>query len=724
MLCCNETKLLQSSIAPSVVGNRKHNDGDNAAKDSQCTQRRPVEGTGEGPNGHTHDAVKPLSGKPDENGNGSADEPPDGHGHGHDEEPDTLWQAAMESFLGHCSRRFKIFVVAALVINVPVRYIFGTTVGAWLVLLEFLVTLAMALEAYPLQAGGLLVIEANLIGLTNPHTLLHEVTNNLNVILMIIFMVASIHFLKSLLLWIFTKILLQISNKIVLSVVMLLVATVMSAFLDALTVSAVVVSVCTGFLGVYYHVVKNSRLPRLNHLRKYRRRQEIRFQDYVGTKVGAPERKASKRGRDKAYSEDEVKEVLSKGDYGNGEEFEEPNGPRDTMDLDDINLEIPALQEIMARKISVPKLGESTPGGKLNDEEMKLYDDKKQKLDDDISRFNAFLRSLLMHCAVGTTFGGIMTMVGEPQNLIIAERMEWTFGEFMIKVAPVWATVLPCGIVVCILLEKFRRFGYGAQMPDDVREVLTAFEQSEYGKMTSKMKAQLGVQCIGAVLLVCGLIFHIAEVGFIGLMVVILLTSLNGITEEHEIAHAFLESMPFVSLLVVFFGIVGMIHDQELFAPIIDAVLGLEESLQTSVLFMVNGVLSMVSDNVFVATIFVDEIHKKFNEGLAADGSGNGASVEHHAAAAHGHSHHRVLAEHMSRKQYERLGISIVSGTNLPSMATPNGQASLLFILTSNIAPLVHLSYRKMCIMTLPYTIVATAVGLFAIIVLLPLVDS
>jgi NhaB family Na+:H+ antiporter len=335
-----------------------------------------------------------------------------------------------------------------------------------------------------------------------------------------------------------------------------------------------------------------------------------------------------------------------------------------------------------------------------------------KQIDESICQFQSFLRSLLMHSAVGTTFGGIMTMVGEPQNLIIAERMEWNFGTFILKLLPVSFTVLPCGILVCVLLEKTKRCGYGTLMPGDVRLILQDFEESEYGKMQGRVKAMLGVQVIGAIILCIGLVMHLAEVGFIGLMVVILLTSMNGVTEEHDIAHAFLESMPFVSLLVVFFGIVGMIHDQHLFKPIIGQVLAMDEALQPVVLFLVNGLLSMVSDNVFVATIFVDEIHDVF-VGTREGHSANGASVD-----PSGH-HRRLVGETMSRALYEKLGTSIVAGTNLPSMATPNGQASLLFILTSNIAPLVHLSYRKMVLMTMPYTIVSTVVGLLAIVFLI-----
>ncbi|MDK7286293.1 fumarate hydratase, partial [Bifidobacterium bifidum] len=36
------------------------------------------------------------------------------------------------------------------------------------------------------------------------------------------------------------------------------------------------------------------------------------------------------------------------------------------------------------------------------------------------------------------------------------------------------------------------------------------------------------------------------------------------------------------------------------------------------------------------------------------------------------------------------------TGTNLPSVATPNGQAAFLFLLTSALAPLIRLSYGRM----------------------------
>ena len=66
-----------------------------------------------------------------------------------------------------------------------------------------------------------------------------------------------------------------------------------------------------------------------------------------------------------------------------------------------------------------------------------------------------------------------------------------------------------------------------------------------------------------------------------------------------------------------------------------------------------------------------------------------------------------------------KLAIAINTGTNLPSVATPNGQAAFLFLLTSALAPLIGLSYTKMVKMALPYTIVLGGVGLLGILFIL-----
>ena len=110
-------------------------------------------------------------------------------------------------------------------------------------------------------------------------------------------------------------------------------------------------------------------------------------------------------------------------------------------------------------------MASSRPGDNLQDDSHVEAHNR-----DVLEQFRAFLRSLMMHAGVGTALGGVMTMVGEPQNLIIAKAAEWHFGEFFLRMAPVSVPVLVCGLATCVLVEKFNLFGYGATLPDQVRQ--------------------------------------------------------------------------------------------------------------------------------------------------------------------------------------------------------------------------------------------------------------
>ena len=79
----------------------------------------------------------------------------------------------------------------------------------------------MALRCYPLQPGGLLAIEAVLIGLTTPESVYEEVTAAFPVILLLIFMVAGIYFLRDLLLFVFTRLILRIRSRAMLALTVL-----------------------------------------------------------------------------------------------------------------------------------------------------------------------------------------------------------------------------------------------------------------------------------------------------------------------------------------------------------------------------------------------------------------------------------------------------------------------------------------------------------------------
>jgi NhaB family Na+:H+ antiporter len=66
-------------------------------------------------------------------------------------------------------------------------------------------------------AGRLLAIEAVMIGMTSPEHVREEIASNLEVLLLLMFMVAGIYFMKQLLLFIFTRLLLGIRSKMLLS---------------------------------------------------------------------------------------------------------------------------------------------------------------------------------------------------------------------------------------------------------------------------------------------------------------------------------------------------------------------------------------------------------------------------------------------------------------------------------------------------------------------------
>jgi NhaB family Na+:H+ antiporter len=225
------------------------------------------------------------------------------------------------------------------------------------------------------------------------------------------------------------------------------------------------------------------------------------------------------------------------------------------------------------------------------------------------------------------------------------------------------------------------------------RGIIESYTAEADAKRTKKENYALIVQAISGILLIAGLALHIAPVGLIGLGLIIIQTAFTGIIDEHSIGKAFEEALPFTGLIVVFFVIVAMIHDQHLFSPIIEYALALKPSQQPMMFYLANGVLSMISDNVFVATVYINELQQVFDA--------PSMTLEAKAAV---------------REQYENLAIAVNTGTNLPSVATPNGQAAFLFLLTSALAPLINLSYGKMVKMAFPYTIVLGGVGLLGVI--------
>ena len=476
-----------------------------------------------------------------------------------------IWRLFVAHFLGGSPDWYKRSIVALLVMN-PLLLVFaGPFVAGWAVIAEVIFTLAMARVCYPLQPGGLIVLEAVALGLASASGVADELVANFAVLLLLIFMIAGIHFLKDLLLLVFSRLLVTVRDKRALALAFCVVSALLSAFLDALTVMAVIIAVVGGFLTIL---------------------EQVRGTGVVG--------------------------------------------------------------------------------------------------DHDLAGFRAFLRDLLMHAAVGTALGGACTLVGEPQNLLIGTIMDWDFGEFAWRMAPVAWPALVAGSVTCVLIEQLGWFGYGNRLPDNVRTVLERHAAAATAARTPEARYLLGAQAVVAACLVLGLLFHVAEVGLVGLAVLVLATAFTGVVEEHRLGGAFEEAMPFTALIVVFFGAVAVIHQQHLFSPVIELVLAIDGGARNAVFFLANGALSAISDNVFVATIYIRELQTAFETGA------------------------------LSRADFEQLAVAVNTGTNLPSVATPNGQAAFLFLLTSALAPRVGLGYGTMVWKALPYTLVLTSAGVVA----------
>lgn len=494
------------------------------------------------------------------------------------------------NFLGNSPEWYKLVILGCLIVNPIVFFAAGGFIAGWLLIAEFIFTLMMALRCYPMQPGGLLVLEAVAIGMAGDHAhaaeaIYREVRENLPVILLLIFMVPAVYFNKEILLFTFRKLIVHVRNKVALALLFCFAGAFLSAWLDALTVIAVIIAIAIGFYEVYHRFASGA-LEHHNHDHK---------------------------------SDDAIMEHHR----------------------------------------------------------------------EDLAEFRGFLQNIAMHGAVGTALGGAMTLVGEPQNLIIGSVMGWDFREFFFHMIPVTLPVFLVGLATAALVEITGTFGYGYKLPERVWEVMHEADRRATESRSSRDTARLWVQALGVILIILGLGFHIAEVGLVGLGVLVLVTSLNGVTEEHQIGKSFEASMPFTGVLVVFFVLVAIIHEQHLFTPLITSVLALGGSEQLAFMYLANAILSCVSDNVFVALTYITETKRIFDAGG------------------------------IDPAQYEKLAIAINMGTNIPSIATPNGQAAFLFLLTSPLAAAIRLGYARMCWLALPYTITMTTSGLLAVIYLL-----
>ncbi|MFQ5609693.1 MAG: sodium/proton antiporter, partial [Woeseiaceae bacterium] len=112
----------------------------------------------------------------------------------------TLAGALRDNFLGNSPVWYKLTIIGFLILN-PILFTIDPFFAGWVLVIEFIFTLAMALKCYPLQPGGLIAIEAVVLGMTTPHHVFQEAVTNFPVILLLMFMVAGIYFLREMLLY-------------------------------------------------------------------------------------------------------------------------------------------------------------------------------------------------------------------------------------------------------------------------------------------------------------------------------------------------------------------------------------------------------------------------------------------------------------------------------------------------------------------------------------------
>ena len=478
-----------------------------------------------------------------------------------------MLQLITNNFLGKAPLWYKYTILFFLLLNPVIFFGVSPYAAGWLILLEFIFTLALSLQAYPVPTGGLLALQAALIGLAKPETIYSEVAANLPTLLLVIFMVAGIYYLKDVLALIFTSLFLKFSKKWQICLVFCTTTASLASFLDALTVLAVLIAVVFGFYAIY-HRARNSH-------------------SNTSTKNAAEE----------------------------------------------------------------------------------------------MNEFCGFLRNLVMHAAVGTALGGTLTLVGEPQNMMIGTKMGWDFIDFFRHCGIIAIPVTISGLILCPLLEIFRVPGFGYQLPDNIRKLIVNDYKDKIQKFTAQNLYFYVLQGIVAILLVAALGFHVAEVALIGVAIIIILSSCTGKIHEHDFSEPFSNAMPFATLMVVFFAILAVVHDQHLITPIIKWVLSFEGQTQLIILYMANGLLSMVSDSVFVASVFLSEMDAAYQAGA------------------------------FSSEWYEKIAVVINMGTNIPSLGTPNGTAGFLFLLTSALAPVLQLSYFRMFKLMIPYFLALSTIG-------------
>ena len=80
----------------------------------------------------------------------------------------------LKNFLGDSPQWYKYTIIGFLIFNIISYFTLGPIITSWILIAEFIFTLAMALKCYPLISGGLLAIQVLMLNLTNAQATLKD----------------------------------------------------------------------------------------------------------------------------------------------------------------------------------------------------------------------------------------------------------------------------------------------------------------------------------------------------------------------------------------------------------------------------------------------------------------------------------------------------------------------------------------------------------------------
>ncbi|MDD4409985.1 MAG: hypothetical protein PHW52_05040 [Candidatus Pacebacteria bacterium] len=294
--------------------------------------------------------------------------------------------------------------------------------------------------------------------------------------------------------------------------------------------------------------------------------------------------------------------------------------------------------------------------------------------DEELSSINGVIRILIYAAFMGSLIGGTATPIGEPQCYRIAEILGITdFGSFF---AMIYMITIGCGLTILIEILMLIKLGVGEyrfKWPDP--EKVSAILRENSLNVPNREKVSNLIQLVAFFIFVLSLlllaayinIFLLGMVAFGGMMM------LQGKNREHYISHSTGEVINLILVLLALYGVAAALAQQGIILWIVLQVLTMPFLMQLLLIFVVAGMISSFSDNVFVATIMVTAL-------LIA-----------------------LSADVITMTSFVSLTIAMLAGTTLFSFFLPIGNAGGLCILMHQFCnEEINLDFKRMFLFGLP----------------------